>query len=87
MIYLLAASLDDARSWCFVNGVERRDAQYVGQTWELPGRLFTERDRIVRTDLSASHPAAPELERHVEWLLERNGLTETIHGSLVRRNA
>lgn len=87
MIYILAASLEDARQWCHFNGVARNDSVYVGQTWSLPSRLFDERDRIVRTAMHQAHPAILELERQLGQTLDVSALTETKDGRLVRQVA
>jgi hypothetical protein len=83
--YILAANLNDATQWCHFNGVSRAESVYVGQSWYLPTRVFAETDRIVRTARHQEHPALPELERALADVLAASKLTETVHGSLVRR--
>jgi len=84
MIYVLARHIDDARSYAFQNGVERRSMVYVGQSWNLP-RTLHETDRIVRTAHCEGHPAHAELERMLAHTVLTSGLTETRDGRLVRR--
>lgn len=85
MIFVLAANLEDARQWAKFNGCARSEWLYVGQSWHFPRLFVSEQDRIVRTARAAEHPAAPELERWLEHLLDAAGLTETVTGRLVRQ--
>lgn len=85
--YILARDLNDARSWCRHNGVKPADGVYCGQSWNFPSRLLAETDIIVRTALHKQHPAAPEIERALQRVLDGNGLIETVHGRLVRQVA
>lgn len=87
MIFVLAAHLEDARQWAKFNGHAPSEWRYVGQSWNFPRLLVSEQDRIVRTARAAEHPAAPELERWLEHLLDAAGLTETVTGRLVRQQS
>lgn len=83
--YILAKDLEDARQWTHFNGVPRDESVYLGQSWNIPRRIFAETDRIVRTAMHQAHPAAAELERWLQRALDHCGLTETCHGGLVRQ--
>lgn len=85
MIYLLAGNLEDARQWAHRNGLARGEVVYVGQSWNLPRTMYDERDRVARTERAAEHPEHAALERMLEHTLTSCGLTETLHGRLVRR--
>lgn len=87
MIFVLAADRLDATQWASFQGHDGSDWRYVHSRASMEGRRLSPVDRIVRTARHMEHPDVYGIERVIDYNLTVAGLTESVHGGLVRQSA